>query len=62
MEIKSDSSKIRVPLKMFCYKSIESSLNYFVKINNFEDLCEQWRTRKTKEGVLYDIYDDRIWN
>jgi sulfur relay (sulfurtransferase) DsrF/TusC family protein len=62
MEINSDSSKILVPVKIVRYKSIESSLNYFVKRNNFEDLCENWRTRETKEGVLYDIYDDRIWN
>jgi hypothetical protein len=62
MEIKSDSSKILVPVKIVRYKSIESSLNYFVKRNNFEDLCENWRTRETKEGVLYDIYDGRIWN
>jgi len=61
-EINSDSFKILVPLKIVCYKSIESSLNYFVKRNNFEDLCEQWRTRETKEGVLYDIDDGRIWN
>ncbi|VDI02384.1 Hypothetical predicted protein, partial [Mytilus galloprovincialis] len=30
--------------------------------NNFEDLCEQWRTRETKEGIMYDIYDGRIWH
>ena len=42
-------------------KSYEFS-NYFAKRNNVEDLCEQWRTRETKEGVLYDIYDGRIWN
>ncbi|CAG2241899.1 unnamed protein product [Mytilus edulis] len=56
-EINNSSSKILVPYKIYCYKSIKSSLSFFVKRNNFEDLCEQWRTRETKEGIMYDIYD-----
>ncbi|CAG2220276.1 unnamed protein product [Mytilus edulis] len=61
-EINNSSSKILVPYKIYCYKSIKSSLSFFVKRNNFEDLCEQWRTRETKEGIMYDIYDGRIWH
>lgn len=48
-EINNSSSKILVPYKIYCYKSIKSSLSFFVKRNNFEDLCEQWRTREKKK-------------
>lgn len=61
-QINNESSNILVPYKIYCYKSLQSSLSYFVKRDNFEDLYEQWRKRETKEGILYDIFDGRIWH
>ncbi|XP_052097344.1 uncharacterized protein LOC127732339 [Mytilus californianus] len=62
MEIKSEPSKILAPYKIYCYKSIESSLSYCVKRQHFEDLCEQWRLRETREDIMYDIYDGKLWD
>jgi hypothetical protein len=62
MEVNNSTTKILVPIKIFCCKSVESSLQQFVQRSNFEDLCEQWRLRETKKGVLYEIHDGNIWN
>lgn len=50
-----------VPFKTFCYKTIKSSLQVFVKSEEFEDKCEMWRARHTENDMMYDIYDGNIW-
>ena len=62
MEVENSFSKKLIPYKTFCYKSIKSSLQVFVKQASFEDLCEKWRSREVKPGILQDVYDGRIWN
>ena len=37
MEVNNSTTKLLVPIKIFCYKK-ESSLQQFVKRSNFEDL------------------------
>lgn len=60
-EVALSSKKVLKPYKIFCYKSLKSSLNTFVQRDNFEDMCETWRYCEKKDGILYDVYDGRMW-
>ena len=40
MEVEIPLSKKLIPYTTFCYKSIKSSLQRFVKRPDFEELCE----------------------
>ena len=61
MEVEIPLSKKLIPYTTFCYNSIKSSLQRFVKRPDFEELCENWRSREIKSNILQDIYDGRIW-
>lgn len=50
------------PVLEFPYNSIVETLKKFFVRPNFETEIEQWRGRYVEEGVLYDIYDGRVWN
>ena len=41
--------------------SIESSLQRFLQRPSFYTLCQEWRHRSTKDGLLCDVYDGQIW-
>jgi len=62
MEVDNALLKKLIPYKTFCYKSIKSSLQQFVKRLDLEELSESWRLRESKPNILQDVYDSRIWH
>lgn len=50
-----------VPYKVYCYKTLKFSLEFLVNRENFEDKCEMWRKRQTRDGIMQDVYDGNIW-
>lgn len=59
--VELQSRKILYPFKIFCYMSIESSLQQLLQQPNFCTLCDEWRHRTTDPSIMRDIYDGQIW-
>ena len=59
VELSGGKSILR-PLKVYCYRSLESSLQDLLQRSSFVSQLDHWRTRETGD-VLNDIYDGRIW-
>ena len=57
----ASKKKILYPFKTYCYQSIKTSLQRLYNQPNFHILCEEWRSRKTMNGALGDVYDGKIW-
>ena len=61
-KVSSPSGEVSfVPFKTYCYKSIKESLKNLLERKGFEEDCEKWRERKTKENVMADVYDGEMW-
>lgn len=50
-----------VPYKVYCYKTLKSSLEILVNREHFEDKCEMWRKRHTQDSMMLDVYDGKFW-
>lgn len=46
---------------MYCYLSIELSLQAMFNCPEFHTLCEEWRSRNVEENTYSDVYDGTIW-
>ena len=46
---------------MYCYVSIQDSLQELLLRPAFVVECEQWRSRQVKPGVMEDIFDGDLW-
>ena len=57
----SSGKRLLYPFMTYCYMSIESSLQRFLQRPSFYTLCQEWRNRSTKDGLLCDVYDGQIW-
>lgn len=57
----ASKKKILYPFKTYCYQNIKTSLQRLYNQPNFHNLCEEWRSRKIKNGNMGDIYDGKIW-
>lgn len=57
----SSGKRILYPNLIYCYLSLEVSLQAFLNRPNFYNDCEVWRSRKIDNNVLRDIYDGKIW-
>lgn len=44
-----------VPKKTFVYYNIIESLQMLIKVPGFLDSCEEWRSKKARSGVLFDV-------
>ena len=56
-----DGTRKFYPLKTYCYTSICNSIETLLKRPGFEEECEAWRSRKTKEDLYGDVYDGSVW-
>ena len=52
--------KILYPLKVYCYQSIQLSLQGFLLQPDFVKLCEQWHFCENG-NMLCDVYDGQLW-
>lgn len=51
-----------IPFKVYCYSSLQASLQKLLLRPKFADLCEHWRKRKPSgTNIMSDVYDGRIW-
>lgn len=48
------------PLKVFCYKSITSSIEHILQQQWMLDTLSHWRGRKIPHGVMCDVYDSAV--
>ena len=56
----SSGRKVLHPHKIYCYKSLTSSLQDLLLSPGFVEACNHWRTRSCS-NLLRDLYDGRIW-
>ena len=63
MKIQSIHGKITLyPFKTYCYKPLKTSIQELIQRKNLEEICEEWRNRKTDKDVMSDVYDGKIWS
>ena len=46
---------------MYCYQSLQSSLQNLLLGPGFAELCEHWRSLSNCTDQIHDIYDGNIW-
>ena len=51
---------ILYPHKVYCYKSLQSSIQELLLRPGFYQSCQYWKTRKTSDRIS-DVYDGTIW-
>ena len=57
------NSQVRLyPFKVFCYQSLNKSLQKLVLRPGFIEHCELWRSVPKRDNELQDIYDGKLWN
>lgn len=49
------------PFKTFCYMPLHNSIKKLLKRKEIEEQSQLWKERKTRPGILTDIYDGKIW-
>lgn len=50
------------PYKVYCYKSLQSSLQELLVRPGFYESCHQWKLQSEEsDGKLLDVYHGRIW-
>ncbi|XP_077866482.1 uncharacterized protein LOC144354692 [Saccoglossus kowalevskii] len=49
------------PKKVYCYRSLITSLKTFVRRPGFVTACNMWRERQPEENILNDIFDGKVW-
>lgn len=52
--------KLLYPFKLYCYKSVQSTLQSFLLRPDFYSNCQKWRTRPDSPS-LSEIYDGKVW-
>lgn len=40
------------PFIVYCYKSLQQSIEQLIKRKGFVDKCEEWKSRKVPDGYL----------
>ncbi len=59
VHLQSGKTKL-IPFKVYCYMSLQTSIQKLLLYPGFVELCEQWRTRDVQNS-LSDIYDGKVW-
>ena len=49
------------PFLSYCYVGLDQSLQLLLNRPDFVNQCEQWRSVRPRDGILYDVYDGHIW-
>ena len=56
----SSGKTIFYPFKIFCYKSLHSSLQNLLLHPGFAESCQTWKSHNRSDKI-YDVYDAKIW-
>ena len=59
--VKTKKGTLLRPWKIYCYRSLVSSLKQLLAKPNYINLCEQWRQRSSIGDLLGDVYDGQVW-
>ena len=54
--------KVLYPFLMYCYLSLEISIQPLLLSASFVNACEQCQTRHVPDGEYKDVYDGSMWN
>ena len=57
----ASGTKLLYPFKIFCYQSVTDTLKNLIKKKEFDDYCEEWRSREFSVDTYNDVYDGKIW-
>ena len=57
----ASGKKILYPYLVYCYMSIEDSLQALLLEPSFVKKCDEWKRNVGEPGVMNDIFDVRIW-
>ena len=49
------------PIKVYCYKSITSSIAGILSRPGMIQACENWRKRHIASDLYADVYDGKVW-
>ena len=49
------------PFLSYCYIGLDQSLQLLLDQPDFYNQCEQWRLRRPRDGMFYDVYDGEVW-
>lgn len=50
-----------VPIKVYPYQPLSSSVTYLANKPTFLESCEMWWTKISPDDYLIDIYDGNVW-
>ena len=59
--VKTSQKEIHKPIKIFCFKSVTSSITGILSRPGMVDVCEQGRERYNVDDVYTDVYDGAVW-
>ena len=60
--VKTTRKKVYKPIKVYCYKSVITSLQNLLCRPGIIDECQHWRKRDVPiPGVYADVYDGAVW-
>lgn len=57
----ANKSHVFYPIKVYCYKRLQDSLQLLLQRPGFYEDCEEMRVHKRKDGFC-DVFDGKIWN
>ena len=60
MEI-ANNKVIFHPIKVYCYKRLQDSLQLLLQRPGFYDDCEEMRHHSRKDAIFHDICDGNLW-
>lgn len=49
------------PRRVFCYRSLQKSINEMFSKKSFLDLCQKWKQRAVPSDLMGDVYDGNVW-
>lgn len=50
------------PIKVYCYKRLQDSLQLLLQRPGFYDDCEEVRNHRRKDNLFRDVFDGNLWN
>jgi len=59
--VETKCKKILYPFKVYCYQSLQDSLQNFYHRESFVSNCNLWREGTTSDEIIKDIYGGKVW-
>ena len=57
----SSGTDYLAPYQTYCYMSVISSLEELLNRPNYVHICESWKKKIRRPGILSDVYDGGMW-